>query len=141
MILERFNNGIKQELQNESGRLTISGRQFIRAYSEKYGEDFPEDIKIEDVISSFALLYEGKYYVFSDEAFSFLEESLKQLKNSHHIFFYSALYEELLSELTGYNIYSANMLCVLIKRIFQIFSDCMVHLILIRSVKYYHMLI
>ena len=118
VILERFNNGIKQELQNESGRLTISGRQFIRAYSEKYGEDFPEDIKIEDVISSFALLYEGKYYVFSDEAFSFLEESLKQLMNSHHIFFYAALYEELLSELTGYNIYSANMLCVLIKRIF-----------------------
>ena len=118
VILERFNNGIKQELQNESGRPTISGRQFIRAYSEIFGEDFPEDIKIEDVVSSFALLYEGKYYAFSEEAFSFLEKSLKQLMNSHHIFFYSALYNELSSELTGYNIYSANMLCVLIKRIF-----------------------
>ena len=118
VILEYFVNGIKKELQNEIGRPTIAGRQFIRFYSEKYNEDFPEDVNMEEVISSFALLYEGKYYAFSDETVSFVENYIKQLMSSHHVFFYSMLYQNLSSELTEHKIYSDNMLCMLIKSIF-----------------------
>ena len=121
VILEYFVNGIKKELQNEIGRPTIAGRQFIRFYSEKYNEDFPEDVNMEEVISSFALLYEGKYYAFSDETVSFVENYIKQLMNSHHVFFYSVLYQNLSLELTEHKIYSDNMLCMLIK---SIFPDC-----------------
>ena len=118
VLLEYFVNGMKKDFQDETGKLTIEGRRFVRGYKEKYNKDFPIDVKIEDVISSFAMLYDGKYYALTDDAVKFVKNIINKLMPYYHVFFYSVLYEKFSSELSGYRIYSDNMLSMLVKRVF-----------------------
>lgn len=118
VVREKFSNGLKQELWNAEGRLTISGRQFMRAYSSKYGEDFPEEANITDILKQGAFLYDGKYYVLSDEAIAYVKKLITEILLENRIIFYNVLYQRNIEKLTDFCIYSENMLKTVVMSLF-----------------------
>lgn len=117
VLRENFTNGLTEGLKKEDGNYSIKGNRFIRAYSEKYNEEFPQDEDIDRIFKRYAIIYEGKYYALTDEC----KDEVKQIISDnfdHIIFYYEMLYSAYADILAQYNIHSVEMFKTVLRSVF-----------------------
>lgn len=117
VLQESFTNGLSEGLKKEDGSYSIKGNRFIRAYSEKYSEEFPQNVDIDHIFQKHALIYEGKYYALTEECKKAVQEIISENFDCI-IFYYEMLYSAYTDILAQYNIHSTEMFKTVLKRVF-----------------------